>query len=51
MSSEPNHRRGEERRQDNGPTWEGPTPNTGGTHVARARNTEHYDQVDTGEPR
>lgn len=38
MSSGPNHRRGETRRQDNGPTWEGPTPNTGGTHVARARS-------------
>lgn len=39
MSKGPNHRRGEERRQDNGPTWESSTPAAGcnSTHVARAR--------------
>lgn len=39
MSKGPNHRRGEKRGQDSGPTWEGPTPNCGGTHVARARKS------------
>lgn len=40
MSSGPNHRRGERRRQDNGPTWEGQPPCSGcnSTHVARARS-------------
>ena len=39
MSSGPNYRRGEKRRQDNGPTWESHTPSGGcnSTHVARAR--------------
>jgi hypothetical protein len=39
MSQKPNHRRGEKRHQDNGPTWEGGPPNSGtnSTHVARAR--------------
>ena len=39
MSQRPNHRRGEGRHQDNGPTWEGGPPNSGcnSTHVARAR--------------
>ena len=39
MSSHPNHRRGEKRRQDNGPTWENRTPSKGcnSTHVARSR--------------
>ena len=39
MSSGPNHRRGEERRQDHGPTWESHTPAKGcnSTHVARSR--------------
>jgi hypothetical protein len=35
MSTKPNHRRGEGRRQDNGSTWEG-EPNDGGG-VRRAR--------------
>lgn len=40
MSSAPNHRRGEKRRQDNGPTQESRTPSAGcnSTHVARARS-------------
>jgi hypothetical protein len=40
MSSKPNHRRGEPRRQDHGPTWESPTPSAGcnSTHVARSRS-------------
>lgn len=39
MSTGPNHRRGEPRQQDNGPTWESRTPAAGSnsTHVARAR--------------
>ena len=37
MSTRPNHRRGTPRVQDNGPRWEGPTPNTGGPGVARGR--------------
>ena len=39
MSQRPNHRRGEDRHQDNGPRWESHTPNAGcnSTHVARAR--------------
>lgn len=39
MSQRKNHRRGEKRHQDNGPTWESPTPGAGcnSTHVARAR--------------
>lgn len=39
MSQKPNHRRGEPRHQDNGPTYENPTPNSGcnSTHVARSR--------------
>jgi hypothetical protein len=39
MSQKPNPRRGEERHQDNGPTWEGDPPNSGcnSTHVARSR--------------
>jgi len=39
MSQRPNHRRGEGRHQDNGPTWESHTPNAGcnATHVARGR--------------
>jgi hypothetical protein len=39
MSQRPNHRRGEDRHQDNGPTWEGGPPNSGcnSTHVARSR--------------
>jgi len=39
MSNGPNHRRGHDRIQDNGPTWEGGPPSSGcnSTHVARAR--------------
>lgn len=39
MSNGPNHRRGEARGQDNGPTWEGHPPCSGcnSTHVARSR--------------
>ena len=39
MSQRPNHRRGEKRQQDSGPTWESHTPNAGSNsgHVARAR--------------
>lgn len=39
MSGAANHRRGEARRQDNGPTWESHTPAAGcnSTHVARSR--------------
>lgn len=39
VSQRPNHRRGEKRHQDNGPTYETGTPNGGcdSTHVARAR--------------
>ncbi len=39
MSTGPNHRRGQDRKQDNGPTWENTTPGGGcnSTHVARAR--------------
>lgn len=39
MSQRPNHRRGEDRHQDNGPTYEGGPPNSGcnSTHVARSR--------------
>lgn len=37
MSTKPNHRRGEDRRQDNGPRWEGPTPNSGGSGIAKGR--------------
>jgi hypothetical protein len=39
MSQKPNPRRGEKRRQDNGPTWEGGPPGSGcnSTHVARSR--------------
>lgn len=41
MSQRPNHRRGEERHQDNGPTFRGDqsTPNSGcnSTSVAKAR--------------
>lgn len=39
MSTKPNHRRGEDRKQDNGPTFESPTPAAGcnSTHVARSR--------------
>ena len=39
MSSHPNHRRGEPRRQDNGPSYESHTPAAGcnSTHVARSR--------------
>jgi hypothetical protein len=41
VSQKPNPRRGEERHQDNGPTWEGGPPNSGcnSTHVARSRKT------------
>jgi hypothetical protein len=40
MSQRKNHRRGEGRHQDNGPTWEGGPPNSGSnsTHVARSRS-------------
>ena len=40
MSSGPNHRRGEKRQQDNGPTYENRTPSGGcnSTHVARGRS-------------
>ena len=38
MSTKPNHRRAESRRQDNGPRWEGPTPNTGGSGIAKGRS-------------
>jgi len=39
MSQRPNHRRGEPRHQDNGPTYEGGPPNSGcnSTHVAKSR--------------
>jgi hypothetical protein len=39
MSSGPNHHRGTERSQDNGPCYENPTPSKGcnSTHVARSR--------------
>lgn len=39
MTQRINHRRGEERHQDNGPTFESPTPNKGANSsaVARAR--------------
>ncbi len=36
MSTKPNHRRGEGRKQDNGSTYEG-DPNDGGGGVRRAR--------------
>lgn len=36
MSTKPNHRRGEGRKQDNGPDWEG-SPNAGGPGVAKGR--------------
>jgi len=36
MSTKPNHRRGEVRRQDHGPDWEG-APNAGGAGIARGR--------------
>jgi len=40
MSKGPNHRRGEKRQQDHGPTYESPTPAAGcnSTHVARSRS-------------
>jgi hypothetical protein len=40
MTTKPNHRRGEPRTQDNGPTYESPTPSAGcnSTHVARSRS-------------
>lgn len=43
MSNGPNHRRGHDRIQDNGPTWEGGPPSSGcnSTHVARARSSWH----------
>ena len=39
MSNRKNYRRGEERRTENGPTWENRNPGAGcnSTHVARAR--------------
>lgn len=39
MSNKPNHRRGEERRTENGPRYENPDPGAGcnTTHVARSR--------------
>jgi len=37
VSTKPNHRRGEPRRQDHGPTWEGKEPDGDAPHVARAR--------------
>lgn len=39
MSQKINHRRGEDRHQDGGPTYESHTPNAGcnSTHVARSR--------------
>lgn len=39
MSNRKNYRRGEERRTEHGPTWEGGPPCSGcnSTHVARAR--------------
>lgn len=39
MSNHRNHRRGEERRTEHGPSWENPDPGKGcnSTHVARAR--------------
>jgi hypothetical protein len=40
MSSKPNHRRGHDRIQDNGPTFEGGPPCSGcnSTHVAKSRS-------------
>ena len=38
MSSGPNHRRDELRRQDNGPRYESSTPNKGGAICARDRS-------------
>lgn len=39
MSKHPNHRRGQDRRTENGPRYENPNPGKGSnaTHVARAR--------------
>lgn len=37
MATGPNHRRGEGRKQDNGPSWEGGSAGCNDTHVARAR--------------
>lgn len=39
MSTRPNHRRDEDRKQDNGPAFESHTPAAGcnSTHVARSR--------------
>ena len=41
MSQRINHRRDEDRHQDNGPTWEGGPPNSGcnSTPVARSRKS------------
>jgi len=41
MSQKINHRRGEDRHQDNGPRWENGDPMAGcnSTHVARARRS------------
>jgi hypothetical protein len=36
MSTKPNHRRGEGRKQDNGSRWEG-EPNDGGEGIRKAR--------------
>lgn len=38
MSTKPNHRRGETRKQDNGSVWEG-RPNAGGEGVRKSRRT------------
>jgi hypothetical protein len=38
MSTKPNHRRGESRKQDNGSDWEG-VPNAGGKGVRHSRRS------------
>ncbi len=40
MSNRPNHRRGDARRTEHGPSWEAKNPSKGcnSTHVARARS-------------
>lgn len=38
MSTKPNHRRGEGRKQDSGSSWEG-EPNDGGAGIRTARRT------------
>jgi hypothetical protein len=43
MSNGTNHRRGHDKIQDHGPTWEGGPPSSGcnSTHVAKARRDWH----------